>query len=71
MCGVLLSPFSFSDSDSLISNNEIAAGWILRLLAYTLIATIAGIIARVVKELNGAEKSAKLKYQGTDLPNIY
>ncbi len=71
MCGVLLSPFSFSDSDSLISNHEIAAGWILRLLAYTLIATIAGIIARVVKELNGAEKSAKLKYQGTDLPNIY
>ncbi|WP_417439960.1 EAL domain-containing protein [Idiomarina abyssalis] len=68
MCGVLLSPFSFSDS--LISSNEIAGGWILRLLAFTFIATIAGIIARVVKELNGAEKSAKFKYQGTDLPNI-
>jgi EAL domain-containing protein (putative c-di-GMP-specific phosphodiesterase class I)/GGDEF domain-containing protein len=68
MCGVLLSPFSFSDS--LISSNEIAGGWLLRLVAFTFIATIAGIIARVVKELNGAEKNAKFKYHGTDLPNI-
>lgn len=68
MCGFLLSPLSFSDS--MISPNEITGGWVLRLLAYTAIATIAGIVARVVQDLVAAEKSAKFKYQGTDLPNI-
>jgi EAL domain-containing protein (putative c-di-GMP-specific phosphodiesterase class I)/GGDEF domain-containing protein len=68
MCGFLLSPLSFSDS--MISANEITGGWVLRLLAYTAIATIAGIIAQVVQDLVAAEKSAKFKYQGTDLPNI-
>ncbi|WP_248264069.1 EAL domain-containing protein [Idiomarina aminovorans] len=69
MCGILLSPFSFSDT--VISSNEIAGGWVLRLLAYTFVATFTGIIARVVKNLNGAEQRAKFKHQGTDLPNIH
>lgn len=68
MCGLLLSPFSFSES--LISGNEIVGGWMLRMVAYTLVATMAGMVAKVIKELSGAEQTAKFKYQGTDLPNI-
>jgi len=68
MCGIMLSPFSFSDS--LISSNEITGGWVLRLIAYTLIATLAGVISRAIQDLSGAEKNAKFKYQGTELPNL-
>lgn len=69
MCGILLSPLSFTDS--LINGNDIVGGWVLRTVAYTLVATMAGMVAKTIKELSGAEQAAKFKYQGTDLPNIH
>ncbi|RUO75258.1 EAL domain-containing protein [Idiomarina seosinensis] len=68
VCGLALSPLSFSSQ--LIAENEIAVGWLIRLLILILVPTIAGLITNSVRELVALEKKAKHTYHGTELPNI-
>lgn len=68
ICGLALSPLTFSDTAIAVS--EISTGWMIRLLMLTLVPLISGIIANSVRELVALEKKAKHTYQGTDLPNM-
>lgn len=67
-CGLLFSPYSFSGA--MITSNPDASEWVIRLICYVSIATVAGSAGKVIRHLARAQKSAFKLYQRTELPNI-
>lgn len=68
VCGLYLSPL-WMQAD-IIAEDEMAAGWLLRLLMFTTLPAAAGFLSMALKYSTRASEKATRTYDGTGLPNM-